>query len=165
MMWCGSNNHDKDIIDLCRQDTFGANDIVPVNSGTNRDDRGVLGSAILAYIQANYVNPAVPFVQPVQPTTGQTVTVAPLVSGQSVRLLIKPAGTLAALTITLPGVGVAALPVDGQEVWVVSTQIITALTVNAGGTTNVLGMPTTLATVSAPFRVWYYAADLTWYRG
>lgn len=135
--------------------------IAPANGGALR----VSTDAVLAYMQDNIVNPAISYVQPVQPTTGQTVTVAPLVSGQSVRLLIKPAGTLAALTITLPGVGVAALPVDGQEVWVVSSQIITALTVNAGGTTNVLGMPTTLATVSIPFRVWYYAADLTWYRG
>ena len=152
------------IIRLRQRDTLLATDnfpIAPANGGALR----VAATAVLDYVQANFVNPAVPYVQPVQPTTGQTVTVAPLVSGQSVRLLIKPAGTLAALTITLPGVGVAALPVDNQEVWVVSTQIITALTVNAGGTTNVLGMPTTLATISDPFRVWYSAADLTWYRG
>lgn len=73
----------------------------------------------------------------VVPTTGQTVT-----PGADVReYLVNPAGTLAALTITLP----ASPTMFEEEIIIVSTQTLTALTVGAAGGNTVAGAPTTLA--------------------
>lgn len=58
------------------------------------------------------------------PTTGQTVTVA---SGRNQRLIVNPAGTIAALTLNM-----AASPVDGDLVQITSTQIVTTLTMGGG---------------------------------
>lgn len=161
MSRCG---HDKDIGDLSRQDTFGATDIVPVRSDTNRDDRGVTGQAMLNYFNANLIDPSAPMTQRYNPGgTGFSVAIAPLIAGQSVRLLLKPGGTLATGTVVLPGVGGSALPVDRQEVHVTSTQTITALTVSAG-TTSLINPPTTI-TATTPFKMWYDATDAAWYIG
>lgn len=61
-------------------------------------------------------------IQYATPTTGQTV-----VSNGSGTLAVNPAGTLVALTITVP-----ASPYDGQTFTLVSTQAITTLTMNGG---------------------------------
>jgi len=71
------------------------------------------------------------------PTTGATVTLA---TGTETALIV-PAGTLAALTITLPG---CTSGYNGSIARFSSTQIITALTVNATSGT-VADAPTTLA--------------------
>ena len=73
---------------------------------------------------------SVPQVQYATPTVGQTVTVN---SNGNVFLLINPAGTLASLTITLPG-----SPSDGDSVLIKSTQIVTTLTMNGGTIINAL---------------------------
>jgi hypothetical protein len=73
----------------------------------------------------------------VTPTTGQTQTLTP----DTRTLVMTPAGTLAAQTITLPGSSTT----SGKEIVVVSSQIITALTVNSAGGVTVAGAPTTLA--------------------
>lgn len=70
------------------------------------------------------------------PTTGQTVTVD---LGTNLQVL-NAAGTLAALTLTLPATTNSFL----SEITVVTTTAITALTVSGVGTT-VAGAPTTLA--------------------
>lgn len=80
-----------------------------------------------ATLESNY--------QTLVPLTGFTVTVADKKTG----LFLNPAGTLAAGTITLD-----ASPVDGQEIVICSSQIVTSLTLNGGGTT-VLGAITALA--------------------
>ena len=157
-MRCG---HDKDIRDLSVQDIFGPTDAVPIYSGTNRDDRSVTGQAMLNYFQANLVDPSAPMTQYASPTTGQTVTIAPAIAGQSVRLLLTPAGTLAALAVVLPGVGNAALPVDRQEVTIVSTQIITALTISAGTTT--VTTPVTTLAAGGRFKMFYDSTNTSWY--
>ena len=158
MSWRG---HDKDIRDLSVQDVFSSTDKVPVYSGSNRDDRSVTGQAILNFVNANVVSPSAPITQYSSPTTGQTVTITPINPGQSVRLLLTPAGTLSTLTVTLPGVGGSALPVDRQEVTVISTQIVTTLTVSAGSTT-VTGAPTTIA-ANGHFKMFYDAVNASWY--
>lgn len=66
----------------------------------------------------------IPTTQYATPTTGQTVTAN---STGFVRLLINPAGTLATLTVTLPG-----SPSDGDIIDIWCTQIVTALTMNGG---------------------------------
>lgn len=86
------------------------------------------------------------------PLTGVTIDM-----GAS-QLNVKPAGTIAALTVNLP-----TNPYDGEEAGINSTQIITALTVQAAGKT-VANPPTTFAAVGGFCRMKYRAADTTWYR-
>lgn len=86
------------------------------------------------------------------PTSGQTVTI----TGRRNRaVLINPAGTLAALTITLP-----ANPSNGQIIRILSTQIITTLTLNGG---TIQGPQTTLAANEGG--VYEYHSSLSkWFR-
>lgn len=70
-------------------------------------------------------------VQYAVPTTGQTVT-----SDGSPMLLIDPAGTLVALTVTLP-----ASPVDKQRWAMATSQAITTLTISGG---TIVGTLTTM---------------------
>lgn len=88
-------------------------------------------------------------VQYATPTTGQTVTC----DGSSV-VMINPAGTLATLTVTLP-----ASPVDGQDVLICASQIVTALTI----TGTIVGTLTTLA-VAGFARFVYSATASKWFR-
>jgi len=91
--------------------------------------------------------------------TGFTVLVAPPDSGDSMFLLLTPNAGYAAGTITLPA---AATCVDGQELLVTTTQLVTALTVGGNGST-VNGAPTTLA-ANAFFRLRFDGVFKAWYR-
>jgi hypothetical protein len=88
-----------------------------------------------------------------------TTTVEPTVDGGDVWLILTPTETIADGTIALPPGGDAQ---DGQEVVVVSTQEITALTVSATDL-NVTGAPTTLA-ANGYFTMKFTASTDTWYR-
>lgn len=100
-----------------------------------------------AYVNAGTVTTA--------PTTGATVTV----NNVTRAVIIKPASTLAALTIDLPtGSGSAS---TGMEVAIAITQPITALNWTASSAT-VYGAPSTTADYfSGIFK--YVAADAAWY--
>lgn len=100
---------------------------------------------------------ALPY-QYAQPTTGTTVT-ATKTTGT---LLLDPAGTLAALTVTMP-----ANPIDGQKFSLTSSQTITALTVNTSDSSTISNSPTALTistTASYGYRFVYRAANTKWYR-
>lgn len=87
------------------------------------------------------------------PLTGATVAVGD--STESV--VIDPAGTIAALTVTMP-----ANPYDGQYVELATTQIVTALTQTAAGKTIKAAL--TAGTANG-FGAWRYSkATTTWYR-
>ena len=90
-------------------------------------------------------------------STGFTVPVTD--SSTSIWLVLTPSGTLAAGTITLPAV---ANCVESQEILVVSSQTVTALTINANGGT-VVGAPTTITSTS-PFKLRFEPVLKTWYR-
>lgn len=70
--------------------------------------------------------------------------------------ILNPAGTLATLTVNMPG-----SPADGQIQTVSTTQIISALTVGGGGNT-IIGQPTALI-VGQSFSMIYNIGDTTWY--
>lgn len=91
------------------------------------------------------------------PLTGATVQTL-----QSVSIVqVTPAGTIAALTWVLP----AAPVVDGQVVKLFSTQIITALTINASAGQTINGAAvTSLAAANTGVEYIYSAATSTWYR-
>lgn len=89
-------------------------------------------------------------IQYATPTTGQTV-----VANGSGALVVAPAGTLLALTVTVPS-----SPVDGQTFSIFSTQIITTLTMNGGTIASGL---TTIGVNGAAH--WKYSATAgTWLR-
>jgi len=76
----------------------------------------------------------------------------------SVYLVLTPDAAYAAGTITLPAVANAS---DNQEVLVISSQAVTALTVAANGAVSVTGAPNTLA-ANTPFRVRFDASTRIW---
>ena len=72
-------------------------------------------------------------------------------------LIINPAGTLATGTITMP-----ASPVDGMVITVVSTQQITALTLN-GNTGQSVNTTTTFMSAGSALAYVYRSASTTWF--
>ena len=73
------------------------------------------------------------------------------------RAVIDPAGTIAALTVTLPP-----SPVDGQIAGLACSQIVTVLTLNAPGGASVVAAVTSFA-VDGNYRYLYRAATTSWY--
>lgn len=94
----------------------------------------------------------VPTIQYATPTTGQTVTIG---STGSTRLILNPAGTLVALTVTFPST-----PTDGDYVSLCSSQAITTLTMNGG---TVIGALTTAAIGTFASYI-YNATTTSWFR-
>lgn len=91
------------------------------------------------------------------PLTGATVIVT---QGYSV---VAPAGTIAALTVSLPN-----MPYPGQVVRLTFTQIVTALTINAGtgtapaGTAAIVGTAVTAAAVGTHVAYMYEVTLNSW---
>jgi hypothetical protein len=88
------------------------------------------------------------------PTTGFSYTFA---AGVQV-LVMNPAGTLAAGTITMP-----ATPADGMTIAFSSSQAITALVVLANTGQSIVSAVTTLA-AGAGAKYIYRLSNTTWYR-
>lgn len=88
------------------------------------------------------------------PISGATVTMA---QGDQ-RVIIDPAGAIAALTVTLPSA-----PQDGNTVEMMTSQAITALTVNAPGGASVNGGAFML-TANGGASWLYRSVNTTWYR-
>lgn len=86
------------------------------------------------------------------PTTGATITTA---TGEQ-RTIIKPAGTIAALTVTTPP-----SPVDGQIWGAACSQIVTALTITGTAGATVVA-PVSSFAVDGNFRMIYRAAITSW---
>lgn len=99
-----------------------------------------------------------------QTYAGPTVIVVPLtgfsiaVGNGTSQLILTPAGTLAAGTITMPP-----NPTDNQSLRVTSSQTVTALTVSANAGQSIVGAPTTIG-ATTPFDYFYSAVNNTWYR-
>lgn len=91
-------------------------------------------------------------VQFAAPLTGATIN-----ASSASQLVVKPAGTIAALTVNFP-----TGPYDGQEWGFVTTQIITALTLAAAGKTIQAAL--TAGTADGFARWKYRSTDTTWYR-
>jgi len=93
-------------------------------------------------------------IEQVVPTTGQSKTI-----GDTTKyFIIEPAGTLATLTVVMP-----TNPADGQEVFITSTQIVTALTHNPGAGQTLNGALATVA-VNGNAAWVYKLSNTTWYR-
>ncbi len=88
------------------------------------------------------------------PATGFTITAAAGIT----QLVLTPAGTLASGTITLPP-----NPGDNQPFMAMTSQTITALTVNTSDGTTIPAAPTTLSNTSA-IKLIFQAASNSWIR-
>jgi len=133
-------------------------DLLPVYVSNNGDARKVSITQLLQYFQQTFASPTVS-TNLYTPSTGFNITVPTPVSEQQ-WMVIQPAGTLAAGTITLPlNTGVP----DGTEVIVTTTQIITSFTLALNGAAAAFGAPTTLA-ANAFFTMRFYQATNSWYR-
>ena len=96
------------------------------------------------------------------PLTGATTTVA----ATTRQVIINPAGTIAAHTLTLPA---ASGLREGQRLGFCTTQVVTSLTVTAGSGTTVSNAPTAMlvpvATGAASCVEWIYVdSATTWFR-
>ena len=134
-------------------------DLVPVYPTQQGTDSSITWANVISSlgIVTNDGNGGNLLTQYATPLTGTTVKAVPLLTGQSVWLLLTPAGTIAALTVTLFD-----SPQDKQEINVTTTQTITALTVGGNGYT-VLGAPTTLA-ANGFFTLRFDAVNKVYYR-
>jgi hypothetical protein len=88
------------------------------------------------------------------PTSGASIT---MTAATGAHLIVNPAGTLAALTVTLP-----ASPVNGQLATISTTQAITTLTLNFGGTFAYGNIGSMAAVTSVTFR--YSSVGTIWMR-
>lgn len=141
---------------LASVDTVSVGDQFPVFSSANGDARKASGTALLAFIKANFASPDY-----------TTVLVAPTVSGfvqpigatsDNVWLIINAATDFAAGTVQLPP---ATSAIDGQQVLVVTQNALASVTVTSAGA-SVVGFPTSLGD-NAFFAMRYSADMLTWY--
>jgi len=133
-------------------------DLIPVYVSNNGDARKVSITQLLQYFQTTFAAPTVA-TNLYTPGTGFNITV-PTPTTEQQWMLIQPAGTLAAGTITLPlNTGVP----DGTQVLVTTTQIITTFTLALNGAAAAFGAPTTLA-ANAFFTMRFYQATNSWYR-
>jgi hypothetical protein len=134
-----------------------AGDQIPVYTPNNGDARRLPISQLLTYFQATFASPTVA-TNLFTPGTGFNITVPTPVSEQQ-WILLQPAGTLAAGTLTFP---LDTQTPDGTEILITSTQIITAFTININGAAAIFGaVSTLLAGTAVRFR--YYQATNSWY--
>ena len=133
-------------------------DQLPIYVPNNGDARKVSVNQLLQYFQQTFAAPTVA-TNLYTPGTGFNITV-PTPTSEQQWMVIQPAGTLAAGTITLPlNTGTP----DGTQVLVTTTQIITSFTLALNGASNAFGAPTTLA-ANAFFTMRFYQATNSWYR-
>lgn len=133
-----------------------AGDLLPVWSSDNSDTRRASLTTLMDFIESNFASPDFT-VQTAVPLSGATQTIGGI-SG-NVWLQVRPAGTIASLTIALPPSTSAA---DGQQVIVTTSQNISGtLTFTSSGAT-VSGVPSN-APANSSVIVRYDSASLTWF--
>ena len=90
------------------------------------------------------------------PGTGATIQLA---TGQNTWLILRPTGSIALLSITLPN---ASQAVDGQEILVNNTNQISSLAINSDISHTVYGAPAVLAAEDS-FTLKFNLNTLSWY--
>jgi hypothetical protein len=138
--------------------TISSGDQLPVYSPNNGDARRTSIGSLLTYFQQTFASPTLSTNLYV-PGTGFNITVPTPVSDDQ-WMLLQPAGTLAAGTITLPlNTGVP----DGTTVLITTTQEITSLTIALNGASAIYGGVTSLAAGTAT-AIRFYQPTNSWYQ-
>lgn len=140
--------------------TVTAADMVPLFSSALGCDAKVSLTILAAYLETLLTSPTGDQKIYWAPNaTGQSTTLAPVLNGSNVYLLVTPVADYAAGTIVLPA---AATLRDGQTIDVNTTHAFTTLTVSGNGAT-VNGAPTTIAANSF-FGLRFDQVTQSWYR-
>lgn len=138
--------------------TISSGDQLPVYSPNNGDARRTSIGSLLTYFQQTFASPTLSTNLYV-PGNGFNITVPTPVSDDQ-WMLLQPAGTLAAGTITLPlNTGVP----DGTTVLITTTQEITSLTLALNGASAIFGGVTFLAAGTAT-AIRFYQPTNSWYQ-
>ena len=133
-------------------------DQFPIYVPNNGDARRVSVTQLLQYFQQTFASPTLSTNLYV-PGTGFNITVPTPVSNDQ-WMLLQPAGTLAAGTITLPlNTGVP----DGTTVLITTTQEITSLTIGLTAATAMFGGVTSLPAGTAT-AIRFYQPTNSWYQ-
>lgn len=132
-----------------------SSDLLPIYKTSSGSARKLSLSGLISYFQTNFTSPSYTAAR-YTPSSGETITLS---SAQTTWVLLRPVGTLATLTIVLPGTAVAA---DGQEILVTTTEVVTSLTVNGNGASEVNGAPSSLAD-NGTFKLRYDTLTTSWY--
>lgn len=148
-----------DIMDLTAVDSLASGDQFPISSASQGDTRRVSAATLAAFVGASVQtvdNKVTQYSGPI--TSPATVTITPTTVGQSVWMIVAPAGTVATTAFVLPPASQSA---DKQEVLINTTQTLTSITMTSTGAT-VSGAPSTMAAGSAT-RMRYDKLTTTWY--
>jgi hypothetical protein len=134
-------------------------DQLPVYTPVNGDTRRLPLNTLLQFFTDNFTSPVlVPNLY--APLAGFSLDVPQPIASQW--MLLQPASTIAAGTITLP---LNTTTPDGTEVLITSTQTITSLAVGLNGAAQVYGIVNPGALNAQDyFRLRYVAATNSWYR-
>jgi hypothetical protein len=136
--------------------SLSAGDNILVYAPNEGDTRRASLSTLLAFFESYFADPD--YATQISAPTSSGFNLQLGAQTQSLFLIINPTGAFAAGTITLPPV---ASCFDGQEILVVSSQSIAALTVNGNGGT-LLGVPGTLG-IGGFFTIRLNSLQATWY--
>jgi hypothetical protein len=136
--------------------TLSGGDQLPVYATSNGDARKASISTLVEYFQTTFADPNYTVV--INAPTNSGFNIALGASSQSIWLIMNPSGTFAAGSVTLPPVADC---YDGQEIIMISTQTISALTINGNGGTLV-GVPLSLGAGSS-FTIRFNELQSTWY--
>jgi hypothetical protein len=136
--------------------SLSAGDNILVYAPGEGDTRRASLSTLLAFFESYFADPD--YTTQINAPTSSGFNLQIGAQTQSLFLIINPTGAFAAGTITLPPV---ASCFDGQEILVVSSQSIAALTVNGNGGT-LLGVPGALG-IGSFFTIRFNRLQATWY--
>ena len=141
---------------LAALNSLSSGDNILVYAPSEGDTRRASLTTLLSFIEANFANPD--YTTQINAPTSSGFNLQLGAQTESLFLIINPTGAFAAGTITLPPV---ASCFDGQEILVVSSQSIAALTVNGNGAT-LLGTPGALG-IGGFFTIRFNLLQSTWY--
>jgi hypothetical protein len=141
---------------LSALNSLSAGDNILVYAPGEGDTRRASLTTLLSFIEANFAAPD--YTTQISAPTSSGFNLQLGAQTESLFLIINPTGAFAAGTITLPPV---ASCFDGQEILVVSSQSIAALTVNGNGGT-LLGTPSALG-IGGFFTLRFNRLQSTWY--
>ena len=142
---------------LSSVDTLQGGDQLPVYDTSNGDARKTSLTLLTDYVKGELGSDLNYFNQFAAPSANN-FNVLLEQTGQSIWLVITPAGGLASGTVTLPNLGVLT---DDQEIIIVCTNEVISFSIEANGAT-VEGAPTYLPAYSA-FSLRYSLSQGTWY--
>ena len=143
---------------LTRTDSVSAGDVVPVYVQNQGDARGASMTVIAEFVQSGLVISGTDFVTQYALPPGSGFSVQVNNNSENTHLILAPAAPFAAGTIVLPSM---ANLIDGQQLIVTCTQIVTAFTIDGNGA-SIIGAVTTMG-INDSFALKYDLSSTTWY--